>query len=369
MAKRISEGSLSLFVPEGVFYNPQMELCRDICSLAVGAIGGKISVADAMCASGVRGLRYKKENKNVAKLALCDLSSKAVSCARRNAKANKVNCSLSRQDARRFLQEEEFDFVELDPFGSPSPFIFDSCRCMRAGEKSYLSVTATDMAVLCGAHHSACLKNYGSAPLDNEFCHENAARILAAKVALTAAPFNLASEPILTFSHLHYVKMIFELEPGADRAVKAVKTVGFVSYCPKCCYRESARLPRRNSCPHCGHSLEYAGPLWIGGLWDEKLLARMQTLNAKRDYSKRGEIGKILSTMDAESKIRAYGYYDLHHLAKKMKGRIMGIEEALGSLRKKGFAAGRTHFCPTAVRTDAPHGEIISALCRSNGEA
>ena len=363
MAASIREGGVSISAAPGVFYNPEMALCRGICSLAVGAIGGKISVADAMCASGVRGIRYKKENKNVGKLALVDMSSRAVECAKKNAKAAGVKCRCVRKDANLFLYKNGFDFVELDPFGSPVPFLHEACRSFWAKKRGWLSVTATDMAVLCGAHHAACLKNYGAIPLDNEFCHENAVRILAGKVVLEAAPFNFAASPAFTLSHRHYVKIIFEMRQGAEEAVAAVKKLGFVSYCPGCCYRETARLPRRSACPHCSHQLEHAGPLWLGELWDRELLEKMNALNAGREDGKRKEIGRLLCTQIAESAISSYGYYDLHMLAKKTKKPILGMDGALERLRKAGFAAERTHFCPTAVRTGAPHEKVLETLC------
>ncbi len=359
------EGGVSVTFPKGVFYNPEMELCRDICSLLVGALPEKVSVVDAMCASGVRGIRYKKENKNVGKLALCDRSGRAIACARENAAKNGVRCRVVHADANDFLRKNQFDFVELDPFGSPAPFLHDAARCLSGLKKGYLSATATDMAVLCGAEHPACLRNYGAAPLDNEFCHENAARILLGKVALTCAGFSLAAKPIFTLSHRHYLKVVLRAERSAKGAADAVKSLGFVSYCPGCCFREARRNALKEKCPHCGHALVHAGPLFLGELWSPALLERMLGLSAERGYRKSREIDKILRTILSESAIPAYAYYDLHKLAKKNRGRIMGMEEALSALWKAGFAASRTHFCPTAIRTDAPHEKVLEALCLS----
>jgi len=359
MAVKIVEGSVAISAPEGVFYNPEMELCRDVSSLVVGAIGGKLSVLDGMCASGIRGLRYKKENRNVWKLTLADLSRKAAACAKKNAAKNRVKCDIVLGNVCKILQEEPFDFVELDPFGTPVPYLYDACRCLAAKKEGFLSITATDMAVLCGAHHAACLKNYGAAPMDNEFCHENAVRILAGKVILDAAPFNLAAEPVFTFSHRHYVKMLFSFKQGAEHAVGMVKKLGFVSYCHGCCWRETRRIPHEKKCPHCGHVLEIAGPLYTGSLWNGGLLEKALCLNTKRKYGKAKAIEKILATMLSESKVGAYGYYDLHVLAEKLGKRILSMDEAIANIRKEGFAAERTHFCPTAIRTDAPHEAVL----------
>ena len=358
---KAAEGGVQITYPEGVFCNPEMELCRDVSSLAVGAIGGKLSVLDAFCASGIRGLRYAKENRNVKSLHLSDWSLRAVGVARKNARANKVKCAVSKGEACEILRKGkgEFEFVELDPFGSPAPFLHDAAFCLEGKDESWLSITATDMAVLCGAAHAACLKNYGAMPLDNEFCHENAVRILAGKAITTFSPFNLAAVPIYTLSHRHYVKVIFSVVKGADAAVDAVKKMGFISYCPGCCWREAKRIPKKENCPHCNHQLLFAGPLYLGELWNGELLEKMLALNGKRKYAKAAQIEKLLKTQLAESKIDAYGYYDLHVLAKKGKGKIIGMDAALERLRKGEFAAERTHFCPTAIRADAPHGKIV----------
>ena len=107
----------------------------------------------------------------------------------------------------------------------------------------------------------------------------------------------------------------------------------------------------------------HAGPVYLGKLWDETLLGKMLKLNAERKYAKKKEIEKMLSTMKGESAVHSYGYYDLHVLAKKMKRQISGIDEAVAGLRKAGFAASRTHFCPTAIRTGAPHEKVLEVLC------
>jgi tRNA (guanine26-N2/guanine27-N2)-dimethyltransferase len=362
MAKAIEEGSARISLVKGVFFNPEMELCRSIFSLSVGAIGEKLDVVDAMCASGARGIRYKMENKNVGKLALIDANKAAVACARKNAAKNKVKCRLVQGDANGFLRENALDFVELDPFGSPQPFLHDTARCLAANRGGYLSATATDVAVLCGAHHAACLKNYSAAPLNNEFCHENACRILIASVARTFAPFNLAATPAFTLSHRHYVKVLFRVEEGAEKAVEAMKKIGFASYCPSCQWRDGKRLPLLKDCPHCGAQLQHGGPLYIGDLWDSALLEKMLALNTERKYSKAKEIEKLLSTMQGESRIGSMGYYDLHVVAKKQESKILSMDDAIAKIREAGFSASRTHFCPTAVRTDAPHGKALELL-------
>jgi len=362
MAKATVEGKARISLAAGVFFNPEMELCRSVFSLSVGAIGGKVSIVDAMCASGARGIRYKLENENAGKLALVDANRSAAACARKNAAANKARCRVACADANGFMRKNAFDFVELDPFGSPQPFLHDAARCLSANRGGYLSATATDVAVLCGAHHAACLKNYAAIPLNNEFCHENACRILAASVARAFAPFNLAASPAFTLSHRHYVKVLFRVEEGAEKAVEGMKKTGYVSYCPSCQWREGKRLPLQKSCPHCAAQLLHGGPMWQGALWDSALLGKMLSLNAERGYAKAREIEKLLAAMQGESAIASIGYYDLHVVAKKQGAKILSMDGAIAKLKAAGFSASRTHFCPTAVRTGAPHGKVLELL-------
>lgn len=357
-----TEGKARLSAPKGVFFNPEMALCRSIFSLAVGALPREVSVLDAMCASGARGIRYALENRNVSSLVLCDASSSAVLCARRNAARNKLKCKVVKADARRLLEGTGCDFIELDPFGSPQPFLHSAAVGLSGKDDGYLSATATDMAVLCGAHHAACLKNYLSVPLDNEFCHENAVRILCAAVVRELAPLNLCATPVFSLSHRHYVKILFHVGRGAEKAVSSVKLLGFCSYCPKCCLREWGRLPPHAACQSCGAAMLHAGPMYLGKLWDGALVERMLEKNASRGYGQSGKIEAMLSAILAESGIGSCGYYDLHTLAKKWGGKILSMDDALERVRASGFPASRTHFCPTAIRTSAPYGKLREAL-------
>ena len=91
-------------------------------------------------------------------------------------------------------------------------------------------------------------------------------------------------------------------------------------------------------------------------------MERMLLRNTERKYTKAREIEKLLSTMRDESKIGSIGYYDLHIIAKKRGAKILPIDEAVATIRKAGFSASRTHFCPTAIRTDAPHEKALTIL-------
>lgn len=363
----VAEGRARISFPEGVFFNPQMGLCRDFSSLAAGALGGKrrtMRVADATAASGVRGIRYWLENRNVGEVSFVDLRKDAIAACRRNARGNGLKGArfFAGPFDRFAIESRDFDLIEIDPFGTPVPFLYDAVRAAKGG--AALSVTATDMAVLCGAHPKACLKNYQAKPLNSEYCHEAAIRILLGKIARTVSEFNFGIKPVASLSHLHYVKVFVLLEEGAEKAVESLKTLGFVAHCNKCLNREWRKgiansLPAK--CPECGASYEYGGPMWLGELHDGGFLREMGKLNGKRDYAGREKIAKFLSLMGGEIEMPPF-YYDLHALCKKAGCRAAKPETAIGKLRKAGFRAVPTHFRFNSVKTDAPFGKVARAI-------
>ena len=85
------------------------------------------------------------------------------------------------------------------------------------------------------------------------------------------------------------------------------------------------------------------GPLWTGSLWDSKLAAAI----AKNSDD------KFLKIIEDESKIKAFGFYDTHTSAKKLKISVPKLDAVIVALRKKGFDAARTHLNGNGIRTDA----------------
>lgn len=85
-----------------------------------------------------------------------------------------------------------FDFLDLDPFGSPVEFLDTALRSVR--RNGVLAVTATDTGVLCGAYRNACLRKYLAEPIRGPLCHEAGLRILIGTVVRYAAKYDLGSK-------------------------------------------------------------------------------------------------------------------------------------------------------------------------------
>lgn len=357
----VSEGKAKIDLQKGIFYNPHMELCRDISSLAVSTLP-ELTVCDGMSATGVRGIRYALENKNVKSVVFIDNIAEAGKLADSNAKLNNLqNYGVVVGDFNNVLYTGglKFNFIELDPFGSPAPFLRSALFNLRS-KGGFLSATATDMPVLCGAQAKACLINYGAQPLNNYFCHETAARILIGNIARTAAPFKLGVHPLITFSKRHYLKVIVNVQKGSKEAFNSMSQLGFVSFCPSCFKTETSFKPFLQKCA-CGANTKWAGPLWLGKIFDTATLEAMKKANAERDYKNKKQISSILSLMSSEAEMPQL-YYDVHELADKTGSTIPPVLELMARLREKGFVVSRTHFNERAIKTDAAAEEVASLL-------
>ncbi|MEM3422843.1 MAG: tRNA (guanine(10)-N(2))-dimethyltransferase [Candidatus Bilamarchaeaceae archaeon] len=360
----LQEENISFEISKKVFYNPNMRFCRSIFSLGVGAINRDLVVCDAFAASGIRGIRYAKENSNVKRVIFVDLEKEAIKCIKKNVKISKIkNTKIMQGNISRLVFDIVADFAEVDPFGTPAPYLYDVFRMFNPLKEAYLSVTATDTAVLCGGKVKAAMKNYHSKPLNNEFTHENGTRILLKKITEVAAEFNFGCIPILSLSDRHYLKVLLYLKRGADAADRSLKQLGFVIFCPKCGYRSTALFPER-ICPLCHSSLDYAGPLWLGAIADKKFVKKMIKLNSERDYADKKEIEKTLDIIYEEAEMPPY-FYDIHAIAKRTrKSFIPKMDDMLNALRREGYDTTRTHFCPTGIKTKASYKDVISIISK-----
>jgi tRNA (guanine26-N2/guanine27-N2)-dimethyltransferase len=195
-----------------VFYNPHMELCRDISVSAVQVLAdelGSLRVCDPLAGVGARGLRYAKEVKGDVTVVVNDRSREAFELIKRNVELNGLTSIVDarNEDANVLLLggRGKFDFVDLDPFGSPAPFVDAACAAL--ARRGVLAVTATDTAPLSGTHARACLRRYGAKPLKTEYCHELGIRILIGFAQRVAGKHELALAPVLAHATRHYFRV------------------------------------------------------------------------------------------------------------------------------------------------------------------
>ena len=337
----VTEESAEIDVPSGkiskqlgVFYNPVMKLNRDVSVLLLDSVPDKdMQIALPLAGSGVRGIRFFKELKKGKIKSIAFNDYKTSESIKKNLEMNRVKGEVFGKDANMFLLESRgFDYIDIDPFGSPNPFL-DSA-IVRLARNGILAVTATDTAALAGSSPLACRRKYWAKPLRNGFMHETAIRILIRKVQLVGAEHEKSLRPIFSYSKDHYYRVFLRAEKGRKKADELLKEHAYLLWNRK-------TQERKVSEHNCLKGFDYAGPMWVGGLWDKKLVKAMLK-NSDKDNKK---LFGLVSLISEESEIDAVGFYDLHRLSQAKKKPIPKVEDVV----RKGVS--RTHFLGWGVRT------------------
>ncbi len=348
-----------------VFYNPVMELNRDISVLAFQAyqrlVNREISICEPLTGSGIRGVRFAAEIHGVKKVVTSDINERSFKLAKQNVHLNGLqdsvtvkhkdaNCLLSCHGAPR----RRFDVVDIDPFGSPVPYLDSAVRALR--NKGLLAVTATDLAPLCGVHAKACVRKYGGKPLRTEYCHELAVRLLAGCVAAVAAKQDIGVRVVFSHSSDHYIRVYAQIGYGAKKADASVKSLGYALHCFNCFHRELAKtLSARffEKCPECGSTMDCAGPLWLGKIFDKQFCDLIAQENRRTAFRNSAKITKLLDLAKDEAEAPAT-YYVIDKISNKLSSPVPSVAAMLKSLHYNGFEAVPTHFSSIGIRTTAP---------------
>jgi tRNA (guanine26-N2/guanine27-N2)-dimethyltransferase len=254
------------------------------------------------------------------------------------------------------MHESTFDVVDLDPFGTPVPFLdaaFDAAR-------SLVCVTATDTAPLCGAHFRSGVRSYGAVPRNTEFHPEMGVRVLLSALVRAAARQDLSARPVFTHATSHYVRTYLHVESGAGVANDRIDELGHVDWCPSCHHREAERgllADPPDACPACGEDVLTAGPLYLARPDDRSFLAAVDGALSE-ELGTETEAADLLETVGAELDVPTH--YDQHRLYARWSEPAVGMDAFVTRLREAGFAASRTHYGGTTLKTDATPAEMRS---------
>ena len=176
---------------------------------------------------------------------------------------------------------DRFEIVDLDPYGSPTPFLDGAVKCSADG--ALICVTCTDMAVLCGNSPETCYAKYGAVSLKSKSCHEMALRIVLQCIQAHANRYGRYIEPLLSLSIDFYVRVFVRIRTGQKQCKESTSKVGHVYQCNGCesftvqplgkviphqdgknvNYKLPVGPPVGQKCEHCGHGFNIGGPFWI----------------------------------------------------------------------------------------------------------
>ena len=356
---KVNELSAEISVSKGVFYNPKMQSLRSISVAFVKANAQKgARLLDATSATGVRGIRNALEA-GIREPVLIDMNADAYANSVENVKANGIEADVKEKSFQEFANtsNERFDIIDIDPFGSPAPLIYDAFKISKDG--TLLMVTATDTAVLHGAHANACIKIYGSVPMHTELCKEAGARILLAFIARNAAQFNFGIEPLMCISDMHYIRLFLRVSHGASDALTAVKDLGVLRQCVSCRYFEYSKgiCASDSECAKCGSRMLVAGQMWLKGLSDRKYVDNtLRTIKKMGDAAAEKQMSMIADELDIPF------FYAVPKITKAFSIGSVSHRKVMERLQNKGYRVSETQFWKDSVKTDADYDAVVDSV-------
>ncbi|MDI6848081.1 MAG: tRNA (guanine(10)-N(2))-dimethyltransferase, partial [Candidatus Bathyarchaeia archaeon] len=226
-------------------------------------------------------------------------------------------------------------------------------------------LTATDMAPLCGVYPKACIRKYGGKPLRTEYCHELAVRLLAGCLAVTAAKYDIGISILFSHSTNHYIRIYAKIAYGAKKADESIKNMGYILHCFNCFHRETLKtsflMTHSGKCSQCNSKLDYAGPLWLGKIFDKNFCENMEKETQHMILRGKAKVLKILALIKGEVD-GSPTYYVINKLCDKLAIPVPSVRKILKALREGGFQASLTHFNSNGVRTNVSATEIVEFL-------
>uniref|UniRef100_A0A673FPT9 tRNA (guanine(26)-N(2))-dimethyltransferase n=1 Tax=Sinocyclocheilus rhinocerous TaxID=307959 RepID=A0A673FPT9_9TELE len=430
----VREGKAAILFPSAneVFYNPVQEFNRDLTCAVItefareqlaqrgirilvpgekdrveeeddkkefitASVGERceqgLRVLEGLAASGLRSVRFALEVPGLKSITANDYSAKAAALISRNAQHNNVSHILqaSQRDASMVMYEargkkERYDVIDLDPYGSPSPFLDAAVQAVSEG--GLLCITCTDMAVMAGNSGETCYSKYGSMSIKSRYCHEMALRIILHSLDQRAAVYQRYIEPLLSVSVDFYIRVFVRVKTGQAVVKNSASKHALLYNCVGCGAFHLQRMGKKMSqgkhmkysaatgppvgpnCEHCRQRHQLGGPIWAEPIHDmkfvQKVLGAVSVNPTRFRTSKR--IEGVLSMVTEELQDVPL-YYVLDHLSSTVHCNTPPMLQFRSALLHAGYRVSLSHACKNAVKTDAPAGvlwDIIRCWEKSN---
>jgi tRNA (guanine26-N2/guanine27-N2)-dimethyltransferase len=259
---------------------------------------------------------------------------------------------------------EHFSYVDIDPFGTPVPFIQSGIRSVL--NNGYMGVTATDTAALTGSIPRVARRRYGVDVRMTHAYQEMACRTLMGHIARTAAAFERGVEPVLFYSSDHFVRGYVKLSKGAKKADASLGNVGWIKVSmpspPDEVFTSFDGVDMKDGA--------IMGPIWTGDLEDPQILNGI--LEMLEDEERWGYLPSYFATRKmveralSESGLPILGY-DVNELSSSLKVSPPSMETIFENLGHLGRRVSRSRFSPTIFKTDAELDEIRPIFISEGG--
>ena len=323
------------------FYNPTMELNRDLsilfCQFLINNSMKQLRILDGLAASGIRGVRLSNELVGDFDVTINDWNPDAFILIDKNIEKLKLKNTISLNcNLNSLLSESKFDYIDIDPFGSPAYFIDSAIRSIN--RNGIIACTATDTATLCGTYPKVCLRRYGAVPFHSPVMKEIGLRILLGFICRTAGIYDKGIKPLVCYSTDHYFRLYVHVTSGTIKANNSMKNYSTIKS------NELFSIDSKNI---------DVGPLWIDKIQDKRTLVELRTILFEKNPKTKNELWKLLDLLEDEADAPAF-FYTTDGLSSLYKKSPPKMEIIFKKLKNLGYYFSRTHFCQTGFKTNAP---------------
>ncbi|KAG2180271.1 hypothetical protein INT43_004060 [Umbelopsis isabellina] len=419
----VTEGKATILFPKNneVFYNPVQEFNRDMSIAAIttwskiyfqekqeriekkrqnkakrAAEAGQsaptddsvhpslqqrdFTILEALAATGLRSVRYAKEIPNVKRIIANDLLEDAVESIKRNTKYNEISEDLlqaNQGDALAVMYnarsaKEKYDVIDLDPYGTASPFIDGAVQAVANG--GLICITCTDLAVLTGSMYpETCYGKYGGMPLRGMYCHEMALRLVLMTMQTSASRYGRYIEPLASCSIDFYVRLFVRVYDSPAGVKKVASKMGMVYDCTGCNAHVTQSLaklhtkdngatkyspgtgPAVNSlCDQCNQTHRVGGPAWIAPIHNTDFVAKMLD-HVKENEDKFGTSDRMKGMLTViHEELEQPFYWTLGNLCGTLHCTSIPLIDLRSAILNAGYKVSSTHCAPEGIKTDAP---------------
>lgn len=362
-----------------------------------------IRVLDALCATGVRIRRWRNEipsqSQNRLRITANDLDAFALNWARQSHSTHPPHQTIEHEpeddrygktsnqvfengldfrqmDARIAMLETGYQWIDLDPFGSPVQFLDAALQGL--SRTGVLEITATDTAALTGSSASSQARRYGAKGIVDVYAHDDAVRLLLATVATSAARLDKTVIPLLALFDGHHVRVSCLIKTSREKASQVGENIGWR-------IREDDIPYRFVQHPTPEQVKRGSGPMWTGPLWNKEVAERMTVDKAlelcqpsskeleslRRSGLEWSDDDVEYSTRELKRSVRyisdAADLMSREHLLLNLDalpkwagvGGAPKLERLIVSLVESGYAAARLPDIEPLMVTDAPFETVL----------
>jgi len=355
-----------------------------------------LRIFEALSGTGIRSIRYFKELEDtsdtipaVESIIVNDLDPKAVMEIKRNLERNNIppdkvqacegDCSVVMASHRHRrshilpdpkpipgrLHSRRFHVVDLDPYGTASPFLDSAVQALE--ENGLLLVTCTDSQCLCGHYPEVCFSKYGSICLHSTHSHEMAIRIVLQSIAKHAARYKKIIIPLLSLSIDFYIRVFVRVKTSAQGTKQLPTKLSLVFNCNKCHSWRLQPLARMNrkgkyqpplalvqcTCEQCGGTYVIGGPIWNAPLHNVQFLKEVNDMLSENKHKSFRKIRGLLSVAETELQDQPL-YWSYPDICKTLRIHSPSPKLVYSALLNAGYRVSQTHCSDMGFKTDAP---------------